>query len=554
LGIQFANRFKTTITGAHTAATTTINLSSSTGFPALAAGDYCYLTLVSPDQQTIEVVKVTARAANALTVVRGQEGTAATTWATGTAIELRLTAQALLDALAELLPLKGGSLSGKLSAAAPALTGAGLNVGYGVTPTSNQANGDLWTTSGGLYFRANNAQFQVVTSGTLNNYQPLIAAGTTSQFWRGDKTWVSLSSADVGLPSVENKSSATIRAELTGVNVTNALGYTPAVSGHTHSWSDIVSGKPTTLAGYGITDAALATHNHDTAYVRVNASTNLGNGVYIRFAHASQTDGNDGLIGAGVWASGLNIIGVQTAAGLGRQTRVWGELMDEAGILYAKSSAVLPLTGGTVTGSINIRNGAPTLFWQDTDSRSFGIHTNSNQAYLMRGAVDSITWESLANGNHPMIIDLNTGFVTFGMGATFNGNLAINTGGEGAISFGAAGGAYLYGNGTNMGFYKPSGGSMTWNHSNGDLTTSGHINGKDLRADRGDGSGVIYLGGTGAYLYYDSANYWLNGNGALHLGGKRVFKHSDSTRVSSDITISTAAPSGGYSGDVWFKV
>ena len=44
------------------------------------------------------------------------------------------------------------------------------------------------------------------------------------------KTALSLVKGDVGLGNVENKSSATIRGELTKANVTNALGYTPPTS------------------------------------------------------------------------------------------------------------------------------------------------------------------------------------------------------------------------------------------------------------------------------------------------------------------------------------
>lgn len=60
------------------------------------------------------------------------------------------------------------------------------------------------------------------------------------------KSDMALSKSDVGLGNVENKSSATIRGELTSANVTNALGYTPpeedtdtkyglSISGHTVS-------------------------------------------------------------------------------------------------------------------------------------------------------------------------------------------------------------------------------------------------------------------------------------------------------------------------------
>lgn len=61
----------------------------------------------------------------------------------------------------------------------------------------------------------------------LTTKEPIITAGTTSQYWRGDKSWQTLDKTAVGLSNVENKSSATIRGEITSGNVTTALGYTP---------------------------------------------------------------------------------------------------------------------------------------------------------------------------------------------------------------------------------------------------------------------------------------------------------------------------------------
>lgn len=48
-----------------------------------------------------------------------------------------------------------------------------------------------------------------------------------------------LSKTSVGLGNVENKSSATIRSEITSGNVTTALGFTPAEDEHTHTISEI---------------------------------------------------------------------------------------------------------------------------------------------------------------------------------------------------------------------------------------------------------------------------------------------------------------------------
>ena len=53
------------------------------------------------------------------------------------------------------------------------------------------------------------------------------APNSTSQFLRGDASWANVTKDNVGLGNVENKSSATIRGEITSSNITTALGYTP---------------------------------------------------------------------------------------------------------------------------------------------------------------------------------------------------------------------------------------------------------------------------------------------------------------------------------------
>ena len=61
---------------------------------------------------------------------------------------------------------------------------------------------------------------------------------------------------------------------------------------------------------------------------------------WIKFYHTNQTDSNDGKIGSGVFASGLNIVGTQTTAGTGRQVRIWGSLIDSDGGAYATQTYV----------------------------------------------------------------------------------------------------------------------------------------------------------------------------------------------------------------------
>ena len=70
-------------------------------FPVLGSGDYFYATLSSL-AGTFEIVKVTARATDSMTIVRAQEGTTANGFATGSRVEMRVTAQSIVDAITQL--------------------------------------------------------------------------------------------------------------------------------------------------------------------------------------------------------------------------------------------------------------------------------------------------------------------------------------------------------------------------------------------------------------------------------------------------------------------
>jgi len=71
----------------------TITPGDGAKFPVLAAGDWHPATLVKADG-SLEIVRVTARVNDLLTVTRAQEGTVALAFASGDRIELRDTAAA----------------------------------------------------------------------------------------------------------------------------------------------------------------------------------------------------------------------------------------------------------------------------------------------------------------------------------------------------------------------------------------------------------------------------------------------------------------------------
>ena len=70
----------------------------------------------------------------------------------------------------------------------------------------------------------------------LNGKEPTITAGTTGQYYRGDKTWQALTKSDAGLSNVDNTSNATERAataSLTNKNLTSGTNTFPTFNQNT---------------------------------------------------------------------------------------------------------------------------------------------------------------------------------------------------------------------------------------------------------------------------------------------------------------------------------
>ncbi len=96
---------------------TSLTLATGQGarFPTPTGGDFFLLTLIAIDtngnESNWEIVKVTGRSSDVLTIVRAQEATLAANWASGTRAELRATA----GTFAGYLPAAGGTLTGDLT-------------------------------------------------------------------------------------------------------------------------------------------------------------------------------------------------------------------------------------------------------------------------------------------------------------------------------------------------------------------------------------------------------------------------------------------------------
>jgi hypothetical protein len=94
--ILFTNNAKTTLSAGITNVATSIPVAAGYGalFPAPSGSDFFYATLTDVSNN-IEIVKVTSRSTDTMTVVRGQEGTTARAYLTGDKFQLRITAASL---------------------------------------------------------------------------------------------------------------------------------------------------------------------------------------------------------------------------------------------------------------------------------------------------------------------------------------------------------------------------------------------------------------------------------------------------------------------------
>ena len=117
MGIKFSNLASTTLASSVTSSATSITVADGSVFPTLGAGDYFYATIDAPPSLT-EIVKVTARSGNTLTVVRAQDNTTATTHASGDEIALRVVSAVLEDiasaAATESVSTSGDTMTGAL--------------------------------------------------------------------------------------------------------------------------------------------------------------------------------------------------------------------------------------------------------------------------------------------------------------------------------------------------------------------------------------------------------------------------------------------------------
>ena len=108
MGVKVTNNGYGTLSAGISSSATTITLDSGQGarFPATSASNYFYATLID-SSNNVEIVKVTTRSTDSMTVTRAQDNTSARAFALADRFELRPTAKLFEDVLTEARDLDG---------------------------------------------------------------------------------------------------------------------------------------------------------------------------------------------------------------------------------------------------------------------------------------------------------------------------------------------------------------------------------------------------------------------------------------------------------------
>ena len=210
MGVKVTNNAYGTLSAGISTSDTTITLDSGQGsrFPSLGASDYFYATLVDT-ANNLEVVKVTARSSDSMTVVRAQDSTTAAAFAIGDRFELRPVA-ALFQAIQDEAVLPDGD--------------------YGDITVSG--SGGTYTIDNGAVTAAKLASTLDLTSNTvsLTGYVNQVAHGRMTASYSatgaaGSDYWVTPSALTVSITPTSTSSKIIIMVQMYVGQDTSSGGY-----------------------------------------------------------------------------------------------------------------------------------------------------------------------------------------------------------------------------------------------------------------------------------------------------------------------------------------
>jgi hypothetical protein len=333
---------------------------------------------------------------------------------------------------------------------------------------------------------------------TFNSKESGITAGTTAQYYRGDKTFQTLNTTAVAEGSNLYYTDARSRAAIsagTGISYNSSTG---VVSSTITQYTDALARTAVSLTTSGSSGAA--TYNSSTGVLNIPTYTLAGLG------------GQPALSGTGfVKISGTTIS------------------YDNSTYLTTSSAAstYLPLAGGTLTGALNGTSASFSSTLQTTGllARREAAGSDGHIAYLTTGVQNTVmgfnnSGSTNAQGvlnNHSYFGNLNS----YGLQFITNGSVAMTLATTGAATFSSsvtAGGSVTIGSantstellrlGVSYNVSNAQRGAITWHDGSG-------ITGKIWTTYNGTTRTDMYFGGLYNSGYDGGAILTLSGNGTV---------------------------------------
>ena len=306
----------------------------------------------------------------------------------------------------------------------------------------------------------------------------------------------------------------------TGATVTGTLVATGAdingdidVDGHTNLDNVSVAGV-TTFSD----DVKLTVSNGTGILLDKSANQFLINvGTNVRFQNNNEVNTDDGKIGTALFASGLNIVGSQTGSGLGRQIRLYGDLLtnniqptvDSTYSIGTSSNRFLHtyLDNLDVDGHTNLDNvsiAGVTTFAQP-------IRCTSSSTSVFTGGID-FSQANVTSGN---ITFVNNRGVLFGSGNPFqiyhnSGTSIIEHNGTGSLDIMSRSGEYAmraYRDGAVELYYDNNKKFETFSAG---ISVTGQVNSDG--SHMGDGDKALFGNSNDLQIYHDGTHSYIDNN------------------------------------------